>query len=65
MEVLELETVEKNKIEIQDANLYDEDGYLIASLEEGLAEERAGLGMSFKSWDDMMKYIDEEIANGI
>jgi hypothetical protein len=34
-------------------------------LEEGLADERAGRLISFKSWDDMMKHIDEEIANGI
>ena len=64
METLELEKP-INKIKIQETDLYDEDGYLIASLEEGIAEYKAGLGMSFKSWDDMMKYIDEEINNDV
>ncbi|MCL2039722.1 MAG: hypothetical protein FWG85_04755 [Bacteroidetes bacterium] len=64
METLELEKP-INKIKVQETDLYDEEGYLIASLEEGLADERAGLGMSFKSWDDMMKYIDEEIFGNV
>jgi hypothetical protein len=42
--------LKENKIiEEKDPALYDEDGYLIASLEEGLADERAGRLISFKS----------------
>ena len=62
MEVLELEN---NEIKIQNANLYDEDGYLIASLEEGIADYKAGRTISFKSWDDKMKYIDEVIKDDV
>ncbi|MCL2040243.1 MAG: hypothetical protein FWG85_07425 [Bacteroidetes bacterium] len=58
METLELEkTITQNNIELQQNNLYDEDGYLIASFEEALAEYNAGLAISFKSKEDKMKYI--------
>ena len=63
METLEIETTKR--ILIQEKPLYDEDGYLIASLEEGLAEERAGLGRSFASWDEMIKTLQWEIDNDI
>ncbi|MCL2312141.1 MAG: hypothetical protein FWC41_06600 [Firmicutes bacterium] len=58
MEVLEKERT-KEKIKEQKANLYDEDGYLIASLEEWLADERAGRGKLYKNWDEFIKYIDK------
>jgi len=45
--------------------LYDEDGYSIASLEEALAEERAGLGRSFSSREEMIKTLQWEIDNEI
>jgi len=45
--------------------LYDEDGYSIASLEEALAEEQTGLGRSFSSRDEMIKTLLWEIDNGI
>ena len=63
METLEIETTKR--ILIQEKPLYDEDGYLIASLEEGLADERAGRFRSFKSWEDMIKTLQWEIDNGI
>jgi hypothetical protein len=40
---------EKEILEEKDPTLYDEDGYLIASLEEGLADERAGRGKTYKN----------------
>jgi hypothetical protein len=40
---------ESEILEEKDTALYDEDGYLIASLEEGLADERAGRGRSYKN----------------
>jgi len=45
--------------------LYDEDGYLIASLEEGIADYEAKRTITFKSWEDKMKYIDEVIKNDV
>jgi hypothetical protein len=48
-----------------DAELYDEEGYSIASLEEGIADYKAGRTRSFKSWDDMMKTLQWEIDNDI
>ena len=59
METLELEK-RINKIKVQETDLYDEDGYLIASLEEGLADERAGRLISFKSREDRMRYLLQE-----
>jgi len=56
METLELK-IPKNKIKKQEKELYDEDGYSIASLKEGLAEYKAGLAISFKSREDKMRYI--------
>jgi len=57
METLEIET----KIRTQEIELYDEDGYSVASLEEGIAEYRAGLAISFKSKKDKMRYIMQEL----
>ncbi|MCL2040193.1 MAG: hypothetical protein FWG85_07165 [Bacteroidetes bacterium] len=62
METLELE---RNQIKTQNENLYDEDGYLIASLEEGLADERAGRGRTYKNWDEFIRQMQWEINNGI
>ena len=50
---------------LQEANVLDEDGYSVASLEEGLADERAGRLRSFESWDDMIKTLQQEIDDGI
>ena len=45
--------------------LYDEDGYLIASLEEGIADYKAGRVIKKESWEEMMQKIQWEIDNGI
>ena len=61
METLELKRP-KNKIKTE---LCDEDGYSVASLEEGIADYKAGRVMRFVSREEFMEYIDREIANEI
>jgi hypothetical protein len=56
---------ENEILEEKDPALYDEDGYLIASLEEGLADERAGRVISYKSREDRMKYLFQETDDDV
>ena len=50
---------------LQDANILDEDGYSVASLEEAIAEVKQGPLFHYESWDDMIKTLQWEIDNGI
>jgi len=53
------------KTEIECAELYDEEGYSIASLEEGIADYKAGRVIANESWEEMIQKLQWEIDNGI